>query len=368
MLLSGQKLAIFVPSLEGGGAQKLMVNLAQGFVEHGYDTDLVLTQAQGPFLPEVPKSVRIVDLKVPRVISSLPSLVSYLRQEQPQAMLCALNYANIVALWARRLAGVSTKVMVTEHNTLSLSVEHTSNWRQQLIPLLIKRFYPWADSIVTVSQGVAQDLVQVTQLPSDLIKTIYNPVVTPELHQQAQAPLEHPWFQDEQIPVILAAGRLRPQKDFATLIRAFAQVRRNHSARLLILGEGPQRLNLETLVRELGLEKDVSLPGFVVNPYAYMARACVFVLSSQWEGLGDVLIEALSCGTPVIATDCPHGPREILEDGKYGQLVPVGDVLALAQAMEKALTGHICRPPAESWQPFELETVVKQYLKLLVGT
>jgi glycosyltransferase involved in cell wall biosynthesis len=187
------------------------------------------------------------------------------------------------------------------------------------------------------------------------------------LKEKAHASLKHPWFERGQPPVILGVGRLSPQKGFATLIRAFSQVRQTRLARLLILGEGRERPMLEALVRELGLEQDVKLPGFTTNPYPYMSQASLFVLSSRWEGLPGVLIEALYCGTPVISTDCPSGPREILKGGLYGQLVPVDDVGALAPAIEMALAGKAPHPPQESWFPFEEEAVVDQYINFLLA-
>jgi glycosyltransferase involved in cell wall biosynthesis len=367
MLHSLKRLAIFIPSLNGGGAQCLILKLAQGFVKCGYSVDLVLAQAEGPYLSQVPETVRIVNLQAARTLVCLPALVRYLRQEKPVAMLSALDYANLIALWACRLAGVSTQLVVSEHNTLSLAIQHTRSWQKRLMPYLMRWCYPWAHKIVAVSQGVADDLPRVTGLNRDRIRTIYNPVITPDLEEKAQAPLDHPWFAPGEPPVILAVGRLVPQKDFPTLIRSFAKLRQTRTARLIVLGEGSERSSLEALVRELNLEQDVSLPGFVLNPYPYMARASAFVLSSRWEGLGIVLIEAMYLGTPVVSTDCPHGPREILKDGKYGLLVPVGDEAVLAQAMQKAIAQGPALPPQESWQPFEAKTVVNQYLNTLVG-
>lgn len=367
MLNTLQRLAIFIPSLNGGGAQCLILKLAKGFVQCGYSVDLVLAQAEGPYLSQVPQAVRIINLKASRTLLCLPALVQYLRQTQPVAMLSALDYANLIALWACRLAGVSTKVVVSEHNTLSLAMQHTRIWRERLVPYLMRLFYPWAHQIVAVSQGVADDLPQVTGLARDRIRTIYNPVITPDLDDKAQAPLDHPWFAPGEPPVVLAVGRLVPQKDFPTLIRSFAKLRQTRNARLMILGEGEDRSDLEGLVRTLNLEQDVSLPGFMLNPYPYMARAAVFVLSSRWEGLGIVLIEAMYLGTPVVSTDCPHGPQEILKEGKYGKLVPVGDEEALTQAIEMAIAQGYSPPPEESWQPFEAQTVVNQYLNTLVG-
>jgi glycosyltransferase involved in cell wall biosynthesis len=367
MNAAAKRLAIFVPGLYGGGAERAMLKLARGIVMRGYAVDLVLARVEGPYLAEVPESVRLVDLKARRVLTSLPALVRYLRREQPAALLSVLH-ANVVALWARRLAGVPTRVVVSERNTLSYEARHyASDLRMRLAPQLNRRFYPWADAIVAVSKGVADDLAQVARIPRECIRVIYNPIVTPELREKAQAPLEHPWFVPGEPPVILATGRLSAQKDFPTLIQAFARVRQTRPARLLILGEGEERPALEAQAKQLGLERDVSLPGFVVNPYPYMAWAGVFVLSSRWEGLPSVLIEALYCGAPAISTDCPSGPREILADGKYGQLVPVGDVNALARAIGAALDGKTPRPPHESWWPFQLEVVVSEYIDTLLG-
>jgi glycosyltransferase involved in cell wall biosynthesis len=184
----------------------------------------------------------------------------------------------------------------------------------------------------------------------------------------AAEPLEHPWFRPGEPAVILALGRLVPQKDFGMLIRAFAQVRRARAARLLILGEGPERDGLAAAIAENGLQDDVQLPGWTVNPYPYMARSRLFVLSSRWEGLPTVLIEALFCGVEVVSTDCPSGPREILDGGRYGALVPVGDVDALAEAMERALSRDAARPGQESWLPFEQDVVAGRYLQTLMGT
>ena len=343
-----------------------MLNLAHGIAESGYAVDLVLAQAEGAFLTEVRKPVQVVDLKASRALTSLPALVKYLRREQPGAMLSILGYVNVIALLAWRLAGVRTRLFVNEQNTASIEASNASKWKNRMTPWLIKRLYPWANGILAVSQGVRDDLSQLTGIPSERIKVIFNPsVVGAEVREKARAPLDHPWFGPGRPPVLVAAGRLQIQKDYPTLIHAFAQVRKTRAVRLVILGEGPKRSMLESLVEKLGLEQDVSLPGFVMNPYAYMAQAALFVLSSRWEGLPTVLIEALCCGTPVVSTDCPSGPREILKDGQYGRLVPVGDANALARAIEESLEGNSTSPPAESWRPYELESVVSQYPNLL---
>lgn len=342
-----------------------MVNLARGFAERGQQVDMVLAKAEGPYMREVPPEVRIVDLGAKRMLYSLPALVRYLRRVRPDAMLSAMNHSNIVAIWARQLAGVKTRLIISEHNTLSVSVRDSKSTRERLMPTLMKLFYRWADAIVVVSRGVMEDLISTTKIPREKVRVIYNPVVTPELLARAEEPLEHPWFAGGEPPVILGVGRLVRQKDFATLIRAFALVRMEQPVRLIIIGEGEERDKLEALLRTLGLEQDVALPGFVENPYKYMKRAAVFVLSSRYEGLSNVLVEAMAVGTPVVSTDCPSGPMEILESGRWGKLVPVGDIQAMAAAVVAALNETKCPDTRHYIQKFGLHQVVLQYLNVL---
>ena len=259
------------------------------------------------------------------------------------------------------------RLVVTEHNNPVLAAKNASTIRDRLMPRLARRFYPSADVIVGVSAGVVEALQsRLGSMSADLLRVIYNPVVTDELLERAVLSPEHPWFAED-TPIIVAAGRLKPQKDFSTLVRAFAKVRTSRAVRLIILGEGPERMMLESLTEELGVTDDVALPGFVDNPLAYYSRAAVFVLSSRWEGLPTVLIEALACGAPVIATDCPSGPREILADGRYGLLLPPGDVEEMCAAIETALEGDLEPAPVEAWQPYRLETVVRDYASVLTG-
>lgn len=367
-----KRLTVFLPALYGGGAERVMLNLASGLSGNGFAVDLALAQPEGPYMDQIPDSVRLVPLRSDtqsrlRTISSLPALIRYLRQERPDAMLTALH-ANFIALWARRLANVPVRIVITEHNTFSRRNTHTPGAYNWITPRLIRRFYPWADEVVAVSQGVADDLALATGFPRNRIRVIYNPIIFPELRNKAEESIEHPWFQPGQPPVVLGVGRLAEQKDFGMLIRSFGRVREHRPARLMILGEGEERPVLDALIRKLRLEEDVQLPGFVPNPYPFMTHAAVFVLSSQWEGLPTVLVEALFCGVPLIATDCQSGPKEILRDGKYGRLVPVGDEAALAGAIEDSLDQqNRSQVNPESWRPFEMHTVIDQYLRILFG-
>jgi glycosyltransferase involved in cell wall biosynthesis len=366
--MAGTSLAIFLPSLVGGGAERMMLHLARGFAEAGRDVDLVLARAVGDYMDQIPAGVRVVDLKARRVLTALPGLTRYLARRRPAAVLSALDHANLVALWARRLAGVSTPVFVSVRNTLSVDARRGARIGDKALPALARRFYPQAEGIIAVSGGVAEDLVSNVGLAPGSVRVIYNPVVTPELDALAGQPLEHPWLVAGAPPVVLAAGRLAEQKGFSTLIAAFARVREKRAVRLIILGEGPERPRLEDLIRRSGLDQDARLAGFVGNPFAYMRRAGLFALSSSWEGLPGVLIQAMACGTPVVSTDCPSGPREILLDGALGPLVPVGDGDALAAAMLQALDDPIApdtlrRRAAD----FSLETISRQYLRLMDG-
>ncbi len=360
------KIAILLPSLEVGGVEIVFLRIAYELAKQ-LDVDLVLVEAKGEYLERVPRSVRIVNLRAGRALRALPTLVNYLRSEHPTALLVAKDYMNIIALWARRLARVPVHTVISVHINPTMNAKNATSFREKLIPLLIRIFYPWADAVIAVSQGVAEEVLRIARLPEDRIHVVYNPVVSSDIFTKAEEPVDHPWFLPGEPPVILGVGRLTAQKDFSTLIRAFALVLKRRSAKLVILGEGEERPHLESLVQELGLEAKVSMPGFVDNPYKYMKRAAVFVLSSRWEGLPTVLIEAMACGCPVVSTDCPSGPREILEQGKWGPLVPIGDEKALAEAIVQTLKQPLsCEALMKRALDFSVDWSVQQYLELLL--
>ena len=331
------RIAFFLPSLQGGGAERVMVNLAHALCTCGLKIDFVVAQAQGPYLKELPPAVQLVDLCASRVLAALPGLIRYLRRSRPQVIISAMNHANIVLLLAIRLAACRTSAIVSEHSVASIDLAFHPGLKSWTIKHLMKILYPRARYIVAVSQDVAADLAQLLGFERERIKVIYNPVISLEQLEQSCRPVTHPWFSDQSVPIIMSAGRLEISKDFATLIRAFDRVRRQRPMRLMILGEGKQRLELEALIEQLKAGECVALPGFVDDPMAYMRHADLFVLTSLYEGLPTVLVEAMACNVPVISTDSPGGACEILEHGKWGKLVPVGDPETLSHAILDAL-------------------------------
>ena len=338
-----RRIAVAIPSLDAGGAERVAVNLLRGFAAAGFDVDLLLVRRRGPLLDEVPEGVRIVTLRGGRVLASVPSLVAYLRRRRPDALLSHLDTMNLVSVWARAIARVRTRVVVTTHILLS-SHAARGPFGQRVAAWLVGRAYRSADAVVAVSGGVAAELER-RMGDTTGIRVIHNPIVTPELRARAEALRADPPPMPSPVPpgsrLVLSVGRLTRQKNQRLLIDAFARVARDDpSLHLAILGEGPLRTDLQARVRELGLEGRVVLPGFL-DPSGWYAVADLFVLSSDWEGLPTVLIEALLHGCPVVSTRCPSGPEEILDEGRFGLLVPPGDVEALAEAIRRGLAAPL---------------------------
>jgi glycosyltransferase involved in cell wall biosynthesis len=372
-------LTFVLDHLSAGGRQKTALSLGRELIARGHRVDLVVCQAKGPLLASLPFGIRLFELerrnavtarlvalladpgglgpmlrpvllspRVPDLLLYTADLASYLRHQKPDTLVATNRLVNVMAVWAARLAGGTTRVVVSERNPPSLDLGGSRRWRRRYLPPLMARTYQRADAIVAVSRGVAADLADLTGLPAERIKTIHNPVVSEDTALEARMSLSHPWFALTEPPVILGAGRFVEQKDFSTLIRAFARLRRLRPVRLVILGGGKDEAKTKaahaTLIQlavAQGVGDDIALPGLVSNPLAFMARAGVFVLSSRYEGLPTVLIEALACGCPVVSTDCPGGAREVLESGRFGELVPVGDDAAMAEAILRTLD----RPP-----------------------
>lgn len=358
-------LAFLLASLAMGGAERAILTVAGEASRRGHRVDLVLAKKKGDLLSEVPEGVRVVEIgKLPRVLAlpalfrsrastslclsrmlfgdlpgilrSLPRLNRYLRENQPDALLSTLPANNLTAIWAKRLGGVRTKIVIREASTLSLHHANAHDGFDTELPSIVRRWYPEADEIVAVSKGVAEDLASFAGIDDGRITTIYNPVRLKQIEELAGLPLDDPWLSGD-LPVVVSVGRLDAAKDYPTLLKAFAKVLAERPCRLLVLGEGNLRPRLLEIRESLGLQSAVRFLGTVNNPFRYLKRADLFVLSSAWEGFPNALLEAMACGTPVVSTDCRCGPREILDHGRYGTLVPVGNAEALAQEMLSSL-------------------------------
>lgn len=362
------RICLFLQDLAGGGAERMILHLAGGIAERGHPADLVLVRPEGPYLSLVPGNVRMIALDCTRTASSILPLARYLRAERPVAMLSALAHVNIAAILAVLVARSGTRLVISERNTISFAAHASSSLSIRMAHRLVPILYRKADAVIAVSKGVASDLATYARLPLQRIDVVVNPVITPRFATLSREPPNHPWLAPRQPPVILGVGRLSPQKDFSTLIEAFAIVKQRRPARLLILGEGPCRPELEDLAGRLDLTDSVAMPGFVENPYAFMSRAAVFALSSKWEGSPNALVEAMACGTPVVATDCESGPREILQGGRLGHLVPVADARELAEGLLAALAGPSCREALIARaSDFTVDRAVDGYLDVLLG-
>ncbi len=360
---SRKRIAVFVSFSGDGGVERVVTHLCHGFVSGGYEVDLLVVKDRGRFLGEVPPEVRIRKLGPDHTFLCLIPLVRYLRAERPAALLATKKRGALVGILARLLSRAPTRIAIRISTNLSGFLAGSSALRRWGFIWPMRLLYPRADQVIAISRGVADDVRALARLPEDKVCVIHNPVRIETIRRLAREEAPHPWFSDGGPPIILGTGRLTRQKDFETLIHAVAMVRKTRPCRLVILGEGPLRSALENLVGRLNLTEHVSLPGFVENPFAYMARARLFVLSSVWEGFGNVLVEAMAAGTPVVATDCPSGPREILEDGAYGPLVPPGDPEALGSAVEACLSGRHPAPDLDgACRRFSVERITDLYL------
>lgn len=359
----GLKVAMYLHDLSGGGVERMRLHLARALRDLGAEVSLVLHAADGPHRAAVPAGVAVHVLGGRRVAHDIAPLAALVRRARPDVLLSSLGHNNVAAALAGVLARGATRVILTQHNALS---EEARGATHRAIPLAYRLVAPLVAGFVAVSHGVAEDMARRCGIARRRIAVVHNPVLDPDFAARAAAPLDHLWFEDADVPVFVTAGRLVAQKNHEALLRAFARVRARRRARLIVLGEGPLGGELRALADALGLGDDVSFPGFVANPLPYLRRAAAFVLSSRHEGFGNVIVEALGCGTPVIATDCPHGPAEILERGRVGVLVPVGDVAALAAAMLEDLRRRFPAPALRARAAmFTAEASAAAYLRVM---
>jgi glycosyltransferase involved in cell wall biosynthesis len=402
-----RRVSFLLDNLAGGGAEKVILNLASGFARLGHPVDVLVCKMEGPLCDKIPENVNLVQLKassslrgffyalvvdpasfryvvkmfiqarkLPGTFRFMPAVVDYLKTSHPAGLLSALPRANINAVLAKRCSGESTRVIVGVHVNYSVQ-EHEDQGDNKpgvgYMQAFVRRYYRQADAVVAVSKGVADDISKYLRLPRDRVTAIYNPIATREVQALARENTNHPWFESGNVPVILGIGRFVTQKNFPLLLRAFARVREKLPARLVLLGGDEssaeqclQQKELAELAERLGVRDDFDMPGFVDNPFSYMRKAALFVLSSRWEGFGNVLVEALLCGCPVVSTNCPSGPTEILADGKYGRLVPIDDEGELADAICWTLDN----PPDKEFlrargEEFSVDNAVECYHRLI---
>jgi glycosyltransferase involved in cell wall biosynthesis len=359
-----QPLAFFIQDLREGGAERNVARVLNGIVARDIPTDLVVIRRTGSFFEELDPRVNVVQLPQTRTITSILGLKRYLETRRPTALVASLTHTNVAAIVANMLAKQRTRLIVVERNQFSTNRELKTGLVRMsygLVPWIYRK----ADCIGAVSMGVRDDLAATTGLPAEKVEILYNPVVSEKLFRRADEPVTHPWLVDRSVPVVVGVGRFSPQKNFPLLIRAVAKVRKERPLKLIILGEGALRPELEALIRELNVEDDIDLPGFDANPFRFLKHASLFVMSSDWEGLPTALIEAMACGTPVVATDCDSGPGEILDEGRLGQIVPRGDVNAMADAIVTALEnpGDAAARIARASE-FSLDRAVDRYLEV----
>jgi glycosyltransferase involved in cell wall biosynthesis len=324
--------------------------------------DVVVRHLVGDLVDAVPEGAERVDLCARRWPATVRAFARYLADARPRSVLSALPHTNVLAVAGATLARYRGRLLVAEHNQIAPGGTPTRSERVLLGAMRLT--YPRAHRVIAVSHGVKDSLTTTAHIDPHHIDVIYNPVITPQLHQATKQTPDHPWFAGPD-PIILGIGRLTRQKNFPNLLHAFAQLHTQRPAKLIILGEGEDREALTHLVHQLHLTDHVDLPGFAPNPYAYLAHAHLFALSSDWEGLPTVLIEALAANTPVVSTDCPSGPREILDHGRHGELVPMNDPTALAQAIHRTLDKP--RTPTDpTWlDQFTLHTATTHYAPAL---
>lgn len=359
------KIALYLPTLNGGGAEHFMVRLANGLAESGYSVDLVVVNAVGPNLQRVSKRVNVVNLRCTRVLTSFPKLVSYLRKTKPLAIISTQNHASIIAILAHFFARSKSKLYIRQATILNRTEKSKKGFDffKTLLLILAKR----TDLVITTTEKMKREFLEESSLPTNQVIVIPNPISIDLVTKQSKEDVDHPWFfSDSRIPVVIAVGRLEAVKGFDKLIESFALLRQKVPVRLVILGEGVLRSHLECIVKNLNVEGDVLMPGFVDNIYPYLSRAEVFVLTSHYEGFPNGMLEAMACGTNVAAFNCPGGVSEILEEGKWGALIPPGDTQSLAEALHYTLSTSnnpdvICRA-----KDFSMESVLDKYLNILI--
>lgn len=342
-----------------------MIALANGLASTGLEVDLVFVNAQGELRSEVSRSVNVVDLKKNRTASSVLPFQRYLVNRKPGTAICVMQHIGAAAIAANLMSSHKSRIVVSIRNTITPHSFDNNRARRWVTHHAYKWIFSHAAAFTAVSEESKNAFCDEYCIARNRVSVIHNSVDVGDILERAKYETGHPWLDSKQVPVVLSVGRLTRQKGYPTLLKAFAILRRTVSAKLVILGEGELRRDLETLAQQLGISDDMALTGFVSNPYAWMRRANVFVLASAWEGLPGVLLQAMACGTPVIATDCPGGNAEILEGGTWGSLVPVGDSDALARQLAIELANPSSINPQPRAAQFSPERTCRMYTELI---
>jgi glycosyltransferase involved in cell wall biosynthesis len=333
--------AIYIHDFSPGGVERQTLVLARELRARGVAVTLVVHQHRGELVSLIPDDLPVAVLGGRRTLSDVFDLRRFLQVQRPQILMANVDHNNIAAAMAKAASGTSTRLIICQHNPLTAGYHATVNWKHRLVPIAYRMLASRIDHAVAVSHGIAEELARLGGIPADRVSTIVNAVIGGDFADRANAPMQPPiaqsWFEQHDRPIFITAGRVVEMKDHRNLLCAFARYLATRPARLIILGTGPLQPMLEDMARTLGIAEHVCFAGFVENPLPYMRQADAFVLSSRSEGFGNVIVEAMGCGTPVVATNCPHGPSDILEDGRYGLLVPPRDDEALARGMADLL-------------------------------
>ena len=358
-------IALFLPSLAGGGAERVYSYLAGRFAGRGHQVFLVLASASGPYASEVDSRVQIVDLNANGVLRSARRLTLFLRKVRPDVLLSALDHANVIAALATRVAGIGNRCVVSVRSVLTAVNTYDPSLRRRILLWLTRLAFRQADSVIANSEAIGRDLAESFAVPDRKLRVIYNPLDVERIEKESAAAAPGAPRVAKGTALVLAVGSLTLLKDFATLIRAFSEARKRHPCRLVILGEGEKRAELSALIADLELGDAVSLPGFDSNPFAWMSAADVLVSSSLTEGCPNVVLQAMACNLPIVATDCVGGTAELLEHGKWGELVPVGDSEAMASAICSVLQSGPTKNLIERAREFSPDKIERAYFAAL---
>lgn len=356
------RIGIVIYSMAGAGAERVSINLAQEFIAAGHAVDFVLAGGEGELMDELPTEASIHVARAGGAKGWRAAILEYVGAQSPDVLLAMMEGAGVLAIQAVKKR---VPVYVVSHIHFSRHCRAASRMKERwLMPLAARWYLPKAAGVIGVSKGVTEDIRRVAALNPDCVHTIYNPILSDAFHRKAAEQVDHPWFvPDRDWLAVITVGRLTEQKGHETLLRAVREVAREQPVRLMVLGQGERLVELQALAEDLGIDGMVEFAGFDPNPYRYISAADIFALPSQWEGFGNVLVEALACGAAVVSTNCPSGPSEILAQGKYGELVTIGDSDALAWAINRNV-----RPTLDSedlkahLEQFEATYVAGQYL------